>query len=183
MVEVEQWAEIRRLHFVRGLSMREISRRLGLHRDTVSRAIHADAPPAYRRAQRLLRPRTAGAPASRTARPSAPWTPLASALILNARLTSTTWVFEPTLCTAVPPTRPTRDGCARPRERAKAEAVRERTRAVRRAAAARRRAERERHQADEAREREAERAELARLRSENARLQQSRVAAARLLRA
>ncbi|MCA1697633.1 MAG: IS21 family transposase [Actinobacteria bacterium] len=50
MVEVEQWAEIRRLHFVRGLSMREISRRTGLHRDTVSRAIHADAPPAYRRA-------------------------------------------------------------------------------------------------------------------------------------
>ena len=50
MVEVEQWAEIRRLHFVRGLSMREISRRTGLHRDTVSRAIHSDAPPAYRRA-------------------------------------------------------------------------------------------------------------------------------------
>jgi len=50
VVEVEQWAEIRRLHFVRGLSMREISRRTGLHRDTVSRAIHSDAPPAYRRA-------------------------------------------------------------------------------------------------------------------------------------
>ncbi len=50
MVEVEQWAEIRWLQFVRGLSMREISRRMGLHRDTVSRAIHADAPPAYRRA-------------------------------------------------------------------------------------------------------------------------------------
>ena len=28
----------------------EISRRTGLHRDTVSRAIHSDAPPAYRRA-------------------------------------------------------------------------------------------------------------------------------------
>ena len=50
MVEVEQWAEIRRLHFVRGLSMREISRRTGLARDTVSGAIRSDAPPAYRRA-------------------------------------------------------------------------------------------------------------------------------------
>jgi len=50
VVEVEQWAEIRRLHFVRGLSMREISRRTGLARDTVGRAIHADVPPAYRRA-------------------------------------------------------------------------------------------------------------------------------------
>jgi transposase len=49
VVEVEQWAEIRRLHFVRGLSMREISRRTGLHRDTISRAIHSDEPPAYRR--------------------------------------------------------------------------------------------------------------------------------------
>lgn len=30
------------LHFVRGLSTREISRRTGLHRDTISRAIHSD---------------------------------------------------------------------------------------------------------------------------------------------
>jgi transposase len=50
VVEVEQWAEIRRLHFVRGLSMREISRRTGLHRDTISRAVHSDEPPAYLRA-------------------------------------------------------------------------------------------------------------------------------------
>jgi len=49
-VGLEQWAEIRRLHFVRGLSMREIHRRTGLHRDTISRAIHSDAPPVYRRA-------------------------------------------------------------------------------------------------------------------------------------
>ncbi len=49
MVEVEQWAEIRRLHFVRALSMREISRRTGLHRDTISRVIHSDEPPVYRR--------------------------------------------------------------------------------------------------------------------------------------
>ena len=50
MVEVEQWAEIRRLHFVRGLSMREISRRTGLARDTIRGAIHSDEAPAYRRA-------------------------------------------------------------------------------------------------------------------------------------
>ena len=50
MVGVEQWAEIRRLHFVRGLSMREIHRQTGLHRDTISRAIHSDEPPVYRRA-------------------------------------------------------------------------------------------------------------------------------------
>jgi transposase len=50
VVGVEQWAEIRRLHFVRGLSMREIHRRTGLHRDTISKAIHSDEPPVYRRA-------------------------------------------------------------------------------------------------------------------------------------
>jgi transposase len=50
VVGVEQWAEIRRLYFVRGLSMREIHRRTGLHRDTVSRAVHSDRPPVYRRA-------------------------------------------------------------------------------------------------------------------------------------
>ena len=50
MVGVEQWAEIRRLHFVRGLSIREIHRRTGLHRDTIRRAIHSDEPPVYRRA-------------------------------------------------------------------------------------------------------------------------------------
>jgi transposase len=50
VVEVEQWAEIRRLHFVRGLSMREIHRRTGLARDTISRAIRSEHPPVYRRA-------------------------------------------------------------------------------------------------------------------------------------
>jgi transposase len=47
---VEQWAEIRRLVFVRGLSKREISRRTGLARDTVDRAVRSNEPPAYRRA-------------------------------------------------------------------------------------------------------------------------------------
>ena len=46
---MEQWAEVRRLHFVRGLSIREIHRRTGLHRDTIRRALAADLPPAYER--------------------------------------------------------------------------------------------------------------------------------------
>jgi hypothetical protein len=33
---------VRRLRFVRGLSIREIHRRTGLHRDTIRRAIWAD---------------------------------------------------------------------------------------------------------------------------------------------
>jgi len=47
---VEQWAEVRRLHFVRRLSIREIHRRTGLHRDTIRRALGSEVPPAYRRA-------------------------------------------------------------------------------------------------------------------------------------
>ena len=50
MVGVEQWAEVRRLHFVRGLSQREIRRRTGLHRDTIRNAINSDKPPKYERA-------------------------------------------------------------------------------------------------------------------------------------
>jgi transposase len=50
VVGVEQWAEIRRLHFVKGLSQREIHRRTGLHRDTIRRALSSSEPPVYRRA-------------------------------------------------------------------------------------------------------------------------------------
>jgi transposase len=49
VVGVEQWAEIRRLHFVKGLSQREIRRRTGLHRDTIRRAVNSSEPPVYRR--------------------------------------------------------------------------------------------------------------------------------------
>ena len=49
MVGVQQWAEVRRLRFVRGLSIREISRRTGLHRETIRRAITNDEPPKYSR--------------------------------------------------------------------------------------------------------------------------------------
>ena len=50
MVGVEQWAEVRRLHFVRGLSIREIHRRTGLHRDTIRSALASDEAPRYSRA-------------------------------------------------------------------------------------------------------------------------------------
>jgi transposase len=50
VVSVEQWAEVRRLHFVSGLSIREIHRRTGLHRDTIRNALVSETPPRYRRA-------------------------------------------------------------------------------------------------------------------------------------
>ena len=50
MIGVEQWAEVRRLYFVEKRSKREIHRLTGLHRDTVTRALAAEAPPRYERA-------------------------------------------------------------------------------------------------------------------------------------
>ena len=47
---MEQWAEVRRLFFVRGLSQREIHRCTGLHRDTIRNAINSETPPKYERA-------------------------------------------------------------------------------------------------------------------------------------
>jgi len=52
LVDVEQWAEIRRMHFVAGLSIKEIARRTGRDRNTVRRALRASEPPAYRRVAR-----------------------------------------------------------------------------------------------------------------------------------
>jgi transposase len=49
VVGVEQWAEVRRMHRVERLSIREISRRTGLHRRTIRRALASDEPPRYRR--------------------------------------------------------------------------------------------------------------------------------------
>jgi transposase len=46
---VEQWSEIRRLHRVECVSIREISRRTGLHRKTIRRALAATEPPRYSR--------------------------------------------------------------------------------------------------------------------------------------
>jgi transposase len=50
MLEVDQWAEIRRLHRDK-VSVRAIARRLGLARNTVRSAIRSDEPPAYERAR------------------------------------------------------------------------------------------------------------------------------------
>jgi transposase len=49
VVGVEQWAEVRRMRRVERLSIREISRRTGLHRKTVRRALAAATPPRYSR--------------------------------------------------------------------------------------------------------------------------------------
>jgi transposase len=49
VVGVEQWAELRRLHFVGGVSIRELQRRTGLHRATIRRALREDGPPRYQR--------------------------------------------------------------------------------------------------------------------------------------
>ena len=49
MVGVEQWAEIRRLVLVERRSQRQVSKSLGLARDTVARALASDAPPRYER--------------------------------------------------------------------------------------------------------------------------------------
>jgi len=45
MIDVEQWAEIRRLHRVERLSIRAIARRLRLSRNTVRRALRPSEPP------------------------------------------------------------------------------------------------------------------------------------------
>ena len=49
MVGVEQWAEVRRLHWVDGVSIREISKRTGLHRKTIRRALATTESPKYSR--------------------------------------------------------------------------------------------------------------------------------------
>jgi transposase len=50
VVGVEQWAEVRRMHRVERLSIREIGRRTGLHRKTIRRALASETPPEYSRA-------------------------------------------------------------------------------------------------------------------------------------
>src|SRR5215218_10656389 len=47
LLGVEQWAEIRRVRHVVGLSQREIHRRTGIHRDTIRRALASPQPPSY----------------------------------------------------------------------------------------------------------------------------------------
>lgn len=49
MVAVEQWAELRREHFVGGKSIKELARSTGLSRNTVRRALRSESPPGYER--------------------------------------------------------------------------------------------------------------------------------------
>lgn len=51
MLDVEDWAEIRRLHKAENLGVKTIARRLGVARNTVRSALRSDAPPKYERSQ------------------------------------------------------------------------------------------------------------------------------------
>jgi transposase len=53
MITVEDWAEIRRLRKVEKLSERAIARRLGIHRETVKRALANAEAPSYQREGRV----------------------------------------------------------------------------------------------------------------------------------
>ncbi len=50
MLNVEQWAEIRRLHFIERVGIRELARRFAVDRNTVRRVIRSAEPPKYARA-------------------------------------------------------------------------------------------------------------------------------------
>ena len=50
LIDVEDWAEIRRLHRAEGLGIRTIARRFGIARNTVRAAVRSDMPPRYERA-------------------------------------------------------------------------------------------------------------------------------------
>jgi transposase len=50
VLKVEDWAEIRRLHRAEGLSIKAITRRLRISRNTVRRALSSHEPPRYVRA-------------------------------------------------------------------------------------------------------------------------------------
>jgi transposase len=50
VLNVEDWAEIRRLHRAEGVPIKVIARRLGISKNTVRKALASAAPPAYQRA-------------------------------------------------------------------------------------------------------------------------------------
>jgi transposase len=52
MIDVEDWAEIRRLHRAEGMKIKAIVRRLGISRNTVREALRSDCPPRYERVSR-----------------------------------------------------------------------------------------------------------------------------------
>jgi transposase len=52
VLDVERRAELRREHFVRGMSIKELARRFGVDRNTVRRALRSAQPPRYERPAR-----------------------------------------------------------------------------------------------------------------------------------
>ncbi|HKZ24307.1 MAG TPA: IS21 family transposase [Acidimicrobiia bacterium] len=52
MIDVEDWAEIRRLHRAEGVGIKTIAKRLGVARNTVRTVLRSDAPPRYERTTR-----------------------------------------------------------------------------------------------------------------------------------
>jgi transposase len=50
VIKVEDWAEIRRLYRAEGLPIRQITRVMGVSRNTVRAALRSDGPPRYERA-------------------------------------------------------------------------------------------------------------------------------------
>ncbi len=52
MVDVEQWALLRREHFVAGKSIKRLVRETGLSKNTIRRALRSEQPPSYRRSPR-----------------------------------------------------------------------------------------------------------------------------------
>jgi transposase len=50
VLDVEGWAELRREHFVRGVSIKELARRTGMSRNTIRAALRSTAAPSYERA-------------------------------------------------------------------------------------------------------------------------------------
>jgi transposase len=49
VLNVEDWAEIRRLHRAEGMPIKQVARVMGCSKNTVKRALAADGPPRYRR--------------------------------------------------------------------------------------------------------------------------------------
>jgi hypothetical protein len=62
VIDVEEWAEIRRLHRAEGVSMKAIVRRVGVARNTVREALRSTEPPRYQRTGTEL---VCGLPSSR----------------------------------------------------------------------------------------------------------------------
>jgi transposase len=52
VLDVEQWAELRREHFVRGVAIKELVRRTGLSRNTIRVALRSERPPAFKCSER-----------------------------------------------------------------------------------------------------------------------------------